>query len=342
MQSFYDFTLPELEKFIGALGNEKFRARQLYNWIYNRGILDFNEMTNIAKGLRGIFGTMFSTSLPEITDTVTSDDGSTKYGLVTEDGNLIESVFMPEEGRNTLCVSSQIGCRMGCRFCVTGKIGFRRNLSASEIVGQIMAVRRHLGDTRISNIVFMGMGEPIDNLDNVLTSLDIIKNSLGLDFSHRKVTLSSVGLIDGLHSIEAKVASLAISLNAADDKKRTYLMPINRLYPIREIIKFVREFKASRRVRITFEYVLLKGVNDSMEDAKQLAEILQGVKCKVNLIPCNESPYIEFKTPSPETVERFQAYLHDKRFITIIRDSRGKDVSGACGQLGMKYLEESE
>ncbi len=342
MQSFYDFTLPDLEKVIGALGNEKFRARQLYKWVYNKGVLDFPEMTNISKSLRAVFGTMFSTALPAVKDAVVSDDGSIKFGLSMEDGNVVESVFMPDGERNTLCVSSQIGCRMGCRFCVTGKIGFKRNLTVSEIVGQIMAVRRYLPEKRISNVVFMGMGEPIDNLDNVLAALDIMKNSLGLDFSHRKVTLSSVGLIDGLNMIHSKVASLAISLNAADDKKRTYLMPINRLYPIRDIVNFVKGFKASRRVRITFEYVLLKGVNDSMEDAKQLAELLAGVKCKINLIPCNESPYTEFKSPSPETVERFQAYLHDKRFITIIRDSRGKDVSGACGQLGMKYLEGSQ
>jgi 23S rRNA (adenine2503-C2)-methyltransferase len=342
MQSFYDYTLPELEKVIGALGNEKFRAKQLYKWIYNKGELNFSEMTNISKSLRSIFAGMFSTDLPVITDAVTSADGSTKLGLMMKDGSIVESVLMPEEDRNTLCVSSQIGCRMGCRFCVTGKIGFRRNLSVSEIVGQVMAARRYIGEERITNVVFMGMGEPVDNLDNVLCALDIMKNSLGLDFSHRKVTVSSVGLIDGLNTIGPKVASLAISLNAADDRKRTHLMPINRLYPIREIINFVKRFKGSQRVRITLEYVLLKGFNDSLEDARQLADLLTGVKCKINLIPLNESPYIEFKTPSPDTVERFQAYLHSRRFITIIRDSRGKDVSGACGQLGMKYLEELE
>jgi 23S rRNA (adenine2503-C2)-methyltransferase len=340
MQSFYDLTLPQLEKVIGALGNEKFRARQLYRWVYAKGVLDFSEMTNISKSLRGVFGEMFSTALPEIREVSPSEDGSIKFGLGTADGQLIESVFMPEEERNALCVSSQIGCRMGCRFCVTGKIGFRRNLTAGEIVGQIMRVRQYLPEKRITNIVFMGMGEPIDNLENVLVALEIMKNPLGLDFSHRRVTISSVGLVDGLGAIGPKVASIAISLNAADDKKRAYLMPINRLYPIREIINFVKGFKGSQRVRITFEYVLLKGVNDSIEDAKQLADILAGVKCKINLIPCNESPYTEFKTPSPETVERFQAYLHERRFITIVRNSRGKDISGACGQLGMRYLEE--
>ena len=340
MQSFYDFTLPELEKVIAALGNEKFRARQLYRWIYTKGVLSFPEMTNISKSLRAVFGDMFSTALPMIEEVSPSEDGSMKLGMRLADGMVVESVLMPDEDRNTLCVSSQIGCRMGCKFCVTGKIGFKRNLFAHEIVGQVMAAKQYAGEGRISNIVFMGMGEPIDNLDNVLTSLDIIKNSLGLDFSHRRVTVSSVGLIDGLAAIEPKVASLAISLNAADDKKRTHLMPINRIYPIREIVGFVRRFKGSRRIRITFEYVMLKDFNDSMEDARMLADLLAGVKCKINLIPVNESPYIEFKTPSPETVERFQAFLHDRRFITIVRDSKGKDVHGACGQLGMKYLKE--
>jgi 23S rRNA (adenine2503-C2)-methyltransferase len=341
MHNFYDFTLAELEKVIGTLGNEKFRAKQLYTWVYNKGVIDFSEMTNISKSLRAVFEGMFNMSLPKVKEVITSDDGSTKFGLTTEDGNLIESVLMPDEDRNTLCVSTQIGCRMGCRFCVTGRIGFRRNLATHEIVGQIIQAKQYFkDDRRISNIVLMGMGEPIDNLDAVLTAIDIMKDPVGLDFSHRRITLSSVGLVDGLKMIEPKAVSLAISLNAADDKKRTFLMPINRLYPIREIVGFVKGFKASRRVRITFEYILIQGINDSLEDAKQLADLLTGVKCKINLIPFNESPYIDFKTPSQETVERFQAYLHNRRFITIVRDSRGKDVFGGCGQLGMAYLEE--
>ncbi|MBA4416408.1 MAG: 23S rRNA (adenine(2503)-C(2))-methyltransferase RlmN [Syntrophus sp. (in: bacteria)] len=341
MHNFYDFTLSELEKVIGALGNEKFRARQLYRWVYNQGVSDFSAMTNISKSLRAIFSAMFSMDLPVIKEVFPSEDGSIKFGLSAADGSIIESIFMPEEKRNTLCISTQIGCRMGCKFCVTGKIGFRRNLTVSEIVGQVISVKKYLNmERRISNIVLMGMGEPIDNLDAVLGALEILKNHLGLDFSHRKITLSSVGLIDGLKTIEPKVASIAISLNAADEKKRTFLMPINRLYPIREIMSFVKGFKGSRRIRITFEYILIKDINDSLDDAKELADLLEGVKCKINLIPYNESPYIEFKTPPPERVDRFQMYLLNRRFTTMIRDSRGKDIFGGCGQLGMKYLEE--
>lgn len=370
MHNFFDLTLNDLETTISALGKEKYRSRQLYKWVYNKGIYDFNEMTNVSKGLRLVFRDMFDTMLPGIKEVFFSQDGSTKFAFLLKDGNVVESIFMPEEKRDTLCISTQIGCRMGCKFCVTGKIGFIRNLTTSEIVGQLVAVRQYLenetnssntskinalpnggqgrliakkelresSEKLITNIVFMGMGEPVDNLDNVMRALDILKNPFGLDYSYRKITLSSVGLIDGLHLIKPKVAGIAISLNAADDEKRSYLMPINRLYPIRTILNFVNDFKGTNRTRITFEYILIKDFNDSLEDAKQLSEILKGVKCKINLIPYNESPYLEFKTPDTETTERFQAYLINRCFTTIIRNSRGQDIGGACGQLGMRYL----
>jgi len=338
MQNFFELTLHQLENAIGAIGNEKFRARQLYKWIYNKGVFDFHEMTNISKSLRLIFNDMFCTDPPEIKDILRSNDGTIKFGITASDGRTMESVLIPEKGRNTLCLSSQIGCRMGCKFCVTGKIGFVRNLTSAEIIGQIMAVKRYLGEQKITNIVFMGMGEPVDNLDTLLHTLEIMKNPLGLDFSHRRITVSSVGLLEGLRTLEPKVAGLAISLNAADDGKRTYLMPINRLYPIRDIIGFVREFRGSKRVRITFEYVLIKGFNDSLDDAQQLVQLLTGVKCKINLIPFNESPYVEFKTPDTKAVNQFHDYLLQRHFTAIVRDSRGQDIGAACGQLGARYL----
>lgn len=338
MHNFFDFTLDDLEAAIGALGNEKFRARQLYKWIYNKGITDFAEMSDLSKGLRLIFKEMFDPGTLEIKETTESEDGSVKFAFAAPDGNVFESVFMPGAARDTLCLSTQIGCKMGCRFCVTGRIGFRRNLTCAEIIGQIMAVRAHTG-AGISNIVFMGMGEPIDNLDNLLHSLEIMKNPLGLDLSHRRITVSSVGLLDGLRRLEPKVANIALSLNAADDKKRSWLMPINRLYPIGEIVDFVRSFKGTKRTRITFEYVLLRGVNDSMDDARLLSQVLAGVRCKINLIPFNESSHVEFRTPDQPVVERFQQYLLERHFTAIVRDSRAKDVHGGCGQLGMKYLE---
>jgi 23S rRNA (adenine2503-C2)-methyltransferase len=342
MRNFFEFTIHDLEDAIGALGNEKFRARQLYKWVYNKGVLDFNEMTNISKSLRLVFGEMFHTGLPEIKDVLHSRDGSIKFGFATSEGRIMESVLIPEKDRNTFCVSSQIGCRMGCKFCITGKIGFVRNLSAAEMVGQIMAAKKYCGEQRITNIVFMGMGEPVDNLNALVYALEIMKNSLGLDFSHRRITVSSVGLLDGLRTLEPKVAGLAISLNAADDAKRTEIMPINRLYPVREIVNFVRSFRGSKRIRITFEYVLLRGFNDSIEDARKLAELLSGVKCKINLIPFNESPYIPFQAPPQRSVEQFHEYLLERHFTAIVRNSRGSDIGAACGQLGARYLGTSE
>jgi len=283
---------------------------------------------------------MFTTSLPESEEVLYSKDGSIKFAFSTADNHVMESVLIPEKERNTLCVSTQIGCRMGCKFCVTGRIGFIRNLIVSEIISQVVAVKAHLQDKRLTNIVFMGMGEPIDNLDNVLPALSVLKDPLGLNFSHRRITISSVGLLDGLNMISPKVAGIAISLNAADDNTRTYLMPINRLYPIRKIINFAKGFKGSSRERITFEYVLIKNVNDSLEDAKMLSEILSGVRCKINLIPYNESPYIEFQSPDAALIERFHTYLLNKHFTAIVRDSRGQDICGGCGQLGIRYLME--
>jgi 23S rRNA (adenine2503-C2)-methyltransferase len=345
MQSFFGLTLKELESSIASLGKEKFRARQLYIWIYAKSVFDFQEMTNLPKSLRTIFQDMFSTRLLEIKEVLPSGDGSRKFAFATDDGHVVESMLMPEKERNTLCISSQIGCRMGCRFCVTGKMGFKRNLSAAEIVNQVVTVKEYLrknDEKRITNLVFMGMGEPMDNLDNVLAALTILKESIGLDFSYRRITISSVGLIDSLRTLPLKAASIAISLNAADNATRSYLMPINRLYPVERIVDYVRSFQGPNRIRTTFEYVIIKGVNDSSGDAKKLAELLKGVKCKINLIPYNESPYSEFKTPERKSVMMFHDYLYERHFTTMIRDSRGQDVSGACGQLGMGYLDESQ
>lgn len=341
MEEFFGLTLSRLEAQIGALGKEKYRARQLFRWVYNQGNLDFREMTNIPKSLRSVFSEMFSLDTLPIAEERPSRDGSTKLALMTRDGHVIEVIIMPEKTRVTLCISTQIGCRMGCRFCVTGKIGFKRNLTAAEIVGQVITVREYLkkaGKSPLTNIVFMGMGEPMDNIDNVACALDILKDQSGLDLSYRKITLSSVGLVDGLKTLSAKSAVIAISLNAADDDTRSMLMPINRLYSVGRIMDFVRGFKGTKRTRITFEYILIKGVNDSLDDAKRLADLLKGVKCKINLIPYNPSSYTEFERPDRDEVDRFHQYLIDRYFTVIIRDSRGQDVGGACGQLGMSYL----
>ena len=340
MTRFFDLTMDRLELAIGALGNERYRARQLFQWIYQKEVVDFGEMTNISKSLRLLFSDMFDTSLPAVREVRTSQDGSTKFALSGWDGLVIESVLIPEKDRNTLCISSQIGCRMGCRFCVTGQIGFIRNLEVSEIVGQVMAVKKWCAGRRITNLVFMGMGEPLDNRDNLFKALTILKEPFGLDFSHRRITISSVGLVDGLRLIEPKMAGLAISLNAADNETRNLLMPINRLYPLEEVMRFIEGFKSPNRERITLEYVMIRGINDSLDDAKKLVALLKRVRCKINLIPYNESDRLEFQSPDAQVVRRFQEYLLGERFTAIVRDSRGGDVGGACGQLGIEYLKE--
>ena len=340
MRSFFEFTLPDLEDLVENMGIKRYRAKQVYKWVYQECILAPDLMSNLPQSFRVTLRNLFSFALPEVKEILVSQDGSIKFGFTSNDGRLFEAVLMPEKERYTLCLSTQIGCKMACRFCVTGKIGFIRDLSVVEMVGQIVAAKRHLGERKITNIVFMGMGEPMDNLDNLLKVLEIIKDPLGLDFSYRRITISTVGLIEGLRAMEPKTANLAISLNAAVDAKRTYLMPINRMYPLHDMLAVARSVKKMPRMRITFEYVLLKDVNDSLEDAKLLADLLAGMKCKINLIPYNESPYTEFRTPDEDTVERFHAYLLERHFAVFVRESHGRDIWGGCGQLGMKYLEE--
>ncbi len=351
MLNLFGLTLKELEDAISGTGKERYRARQIYGWVYNKGIFDFSMMDNIPKNLRVLFKDMFSMDSLQLFECLESADGSIKFSFKTVDDKIIESVLIPEKKRLTLCVSSQIGCRMACSFCVTGKIGFIRNLETHEIIGQVMGVKRYLSKSsknngisseRITNIVFMGMGEPMDNFDNVVKAIEIMKEPLGLDFSRRRITISTVGILGGLRSIKPGMAGIAISLNAASEQKRTEIMPINRLYPIKDILDFVRHYKASPRERITFEYVLIKGFNDSLDDAKMLYELLKKIPCKINLIPFNESPYSPFKTPDKKTIDEFHSYLVNKCLTVIIRNSRGPDVNGACGQLGMAYLKEKQ
>jgi 23S rRNA (adenine2503-C2)-methyltransferase len=339
MDSFFDLTLKELEVFTKETDTHSYRARQIYQWVYQHGVFDFHAMSNLSKPLRSALADQLSFALPEVREIVHSQDGSAKFALLLDNDHLVETVLMPEKRRNTLCLSTQIGCKMACQFCVTGQIGFVRDLSVAEIIGQVMVVKQHLRKKRITNIVFMGMGEPLDNAQNVLQALEVLQEQAGLDFSWRRITVSTVGLLDGLRLIAPRRAQIAISLNAANEAKRTELMPINRIYPLRDIVAYVRSLKGMGRQRVTFEYVLLKDSNDSPDDAHELAELLAGVRCKINLIPYNASPYTRFQTSDEETVERFQELLINRNFTTIVRESHAKDIGGGCGQLGMKYLE---
>lgn len=329
-------TKDELVDILNRMGEPRFRATQLFKWIYQKGVTDFSRMTDISKLSQRKFDAAFIPESVSIVTAETSRDGTVKYLYRLADGKAVEGVLIPDPPRLTLCVSTQVGCRMGCAFCKTARMGWFRNLSAGEIVDQVCQVNTHIGPRRkVTNIVFMGMGEPLDNLENTLKAIEILGSAEGLQFSHRRLTVSTCGLVNkltGLGNI-TKRFRLAVSLNAADDEIRDRLMPINRKYPIARLLEACRTISLRNRERITFEYVLLKDVNDRQKDAKALVKLFHGVKVKINLIPFNETEGIPFARPSDATILKFQKILLDAHMTAIIRDSRGDDISAACGQL---------
>lgn len=331
-----DYTKDELVEILKGMGEPRFRATQLFKWIYQKGITDFFRMTDISKLSQRKFDATFLPSSVAVERSETSRDGTTKYLYRLSDGRAVEGVLIPDPPRLTLCVSTQVGCRMGCAFCKTARMGWIRDLSAGEIVDQVCQVNALIGPKRkITNIVFMGMGEPLDNLDNTLKAIEILGSAEGLQFSHRRLTVSTCGLVDKLTGLGdvTKRFRLAVSLNAADDETRTRLMPVNRKYPISRLLDACRAISLRNRERITFEYVLLKGVNDRRKDAKALVKLFHGFKVKINLIPFNEADGIPFERPDESAVLAFQKVLLDAHMTAIIRGSRGDDISAACGQL---------
>ena len=330
-----DLTPADLELWIQEAGQPAYRARQLLKWIYSQNVEDFQEMTDVSKDFR-VWLEQHARILSVMREKVLTDkDGTRKLLFRLLDGERIESVLIDEERRLTLCVSSQVGCALGCRFCLTGEQGYRRNLSAGEIVDQICAARRELGpEERITNLVFMGMGEPLANLQQVAKALEIITSDHGLNFSTRKVTLSTVGLVPEMLELSRLFPiKLAVSLHAADNETRARIMPINRRYPLEELLEACRQLELPRRQRITFEYLLLAGVNDSAADAHKLAKLLKGLRAKINLIPFNEYPGSPFKRPAPNRIEDFQKILQEEHYTATVRQSRGAGIMAACGQL---------
>jgi 23S rRNA (adenine2503-C2)-methyltransferase len=327
-----NLTLPALEQFLQGQGKERFRALQIFKWIYQQDADSFEEMTNISKELRTELAAtaVISNLKPEMVEE--GSDGTRKYLFTLSDGNAVESVLIPIEGRNTLCISSQVGCAMGCEFCLTGTFNLTRNLTTAEIINQIMAVRR---DVEIRNIVLMGMGEPLNNLDNVIPAIKIMIDGNGLQLSNRRVTVSTCGLVPGMERLGREVPNinLAVSLNATTDELRNRIMPVNRPYPLKELLRACREFPLPGRRKITIEYVLLGGLNDSLEDAKRLLRLISDIPNKVNLIPFNEYEGCGFRAPSQAAIDAFHKYLIDRHVTVITRDSRGSDISAACGQL---------
>jgi len=327
---------PALEQALAERGHERFRARQIFRWIYRHGITDFSAMTDLGRDLRAALAEAFTLLTPQLVERERSVDGTEKFLLRLGDGRRIESVFIPDTPAMTFCISTQVGCAMACAFCLTGKMGLLRNLTAGEIVGQVRVLAGALAmrDRRF-NIVLMGMGEPLHNYDETMKALRILADEHGLAVSPRRVTLSTVGLLPALDRLaqEPLMPNLAISLHAPTDLQRGELVPINRKYGVGEVIEACRRFPLKRRSRITFEYVLLSGVNDSPEDARRLAKLLSGVKSKVNLIPLNAAPGIPFERPSGDAIDRFAQILADNHLTVSVRKSRGRDIRAACGQL---------
>ena len=322
-------------------GVPSYRARQVLHWLYHRGVRDFDLMTNLSKPLRARLKENFYFSLPVVRDKLPSQDGSIKYLFELEDGSAIESVWMPSKSRRTLCLSTQVGCRLACSFCKTATLGLKRNLTSGEIIGQIIRVNEDFSEEdKITNIVIMGMGEPLDNYNAVVDSLSLMVSPEAMRISTRKVTLSTSGLVDRIKDFQMENlhVNLAISLNATVDDVRDKIMPINKKYPIHILLEALRNYPLKPTRRLTFEYVLLDGINDTDEDAKRLAQLLRGIPCKINLIPFNAYFSSAYRPPPDERVFSFQNYLMSKYYSVFIRKNRGSDILGACGQLAAQPL----
>ncbi len=329
----------ELEQLFSGLGEKPFRARQLMRWMYGRGVLDPVAMTDLSAVLRATLAERADFRLPVIDTVQESSDGTTKWRLSVGAGQLIETVFIPEEARGTLCVSSQVGCALDCSFCATGRQGFNRNLTAAEIIGQVVLADRALGrvagNSRVTNVVFMGMGEPLANFRSVVQACAVLIDDLGFQISRRRVTVSTSGLVPQIRKLALESnAALAVSLHAPDDALRNELVPINRRHPIAELLEACWDYaEATNATGITFEYVMLSGVNDSEAQARALARLLVNRPAKVNLIPFNHFPGSDYRRSTPDALARFRQVLLDNRIMTMVRRTRGDDIAAACGQL---------
>ena len=345
-----NLTQEQLVAFVLGLGQPAFRGKQIMGWLYRPGISEFSQMTDLAKVFRNVLEE--NAYISNFGDPILekASDGCTKFGFRLDDENIVEAVLIPEPDRNTLCISSQVGCAMRCSFCLTGTMGFKRNLTPAEIVNQICAARDYLlaqpkeqliGPDRVTNVVYMGMGEPLNNLENVLASLSIITEQKGLDLTCRRITVSTCGIVPKLRELgEKSPVNLAISLHAVNDVTRRKLMPINDRYSLDELLEACRDFPMPKRKRIMFEYILLRDINDSDNDARELARKLKGIPCKINLLPYNESPALPYHSSGMQRLLAFQKILLDAHLTVFIRNSRGSDISAACGQLATKCTKE--
>jgi len=340
MKSFFDYEKPEL----ASIFDPPFRATQIYKAVYQRSFDDFALMTDLPKASRASFSGEWNIKLPSVHRRFDSIDGTRRYLVRLQDDELAETVYIPEESRDTICISSQIGCALACTFCLTGQLGLTRHLSAGEIVTQALVAQRENISSRGFNIVLMGMGEPLHNYDNVMKAIRILHDKDGLNMSMSRITLSTAGLLPAIERLAAEpmIPNLAISLTGATNEKRNELMPINRRYPIEQLLDAVRRFPLKHRQRVTFEYVLLGGVTDAPEDALHLVKLLKGIRAKVNLIPFNEAEELSYRRPLDAVIERFQQVLIENNISAFVRKNRGNDISAACGQLKKKWADEPQ
>ncbi len=340
---------PDLERFFADLGEKPFRARQLLQWIHQRGVTDFALMTDLSRSLRARLETVAEVRPPRVIREQISADGTVKWLLSEHGGSAVETVFIPEPDRGTLCISSQVGCMLNCTFCSTATQGFKRNLSADEIIGQVWyavnaLAEPRLGERRVTNVVFMGMGEPLLNLPAVRPALSLLRDDLAYGLASRRVTISTAGVVPGIDDLaHGDEFALAVSLHAPGDELRTRLVPLNRKFPLAELMEACQRFvRVNHRRSITFEYTMIDGVNDSRREARGLVRLLNGLPCKLNLIPFNPFPGTPFKPSTPEAIYEFQKVTRAAGIITTVRKTRGEDIDAACGQLVGKLLEPSQ
>ena len=342
-KNIYDLDKQELDEFIADAGFKKFRSKQIWNWLYVNGVKEFKQMKNISNDLISSLEKSFFISPLRVKKYMKSRDGTIKWLFLLEDQKEVETVYIPEGKRGTICVSSQVGCALSCSFCHTGTMKFKRNLNLSEIVGQVISVKNEIKDwqkkteeKKITNIVYMGMGEPLLNYKNVVKSINLLSDEEGLAISKRKITLSTSGVVPRINDFKyEKDVNLAISLHAVFDNKRDELVPINRKWPLSNLIDSLKKYSTYRdKKRITFEYIMLKDVNDSVEDAKELIKLISNLKSKVNLIPFNKWPGSKYEVSSDDRIEKFQKYVMEEgKILATIRKPRGEDILAACGQL---------
>ena len=341
MKNIKEYNLDELKDEIEALGEKKYRAEQIFKWIYVDKVKEFDEMTNLSLDLREKLKQNYTMCNFKILKKQESVDGTKKYLFDVLDGNAIETVLMQYHHGKTICVSSQIGCKIGCKFCASTGIKFIRNLTSGEIVEQILAVEQDIGD-KISNIVFMGIGEPFDNYDNVMKAIKILNNQKGLNIGARHISISTSGIVPMIYKFadEEWQCTLSISLHATNDEKRSQMMPINNRYNIKELMEACKYYINKTNKRISFEYALAKDNNDNLEDAKELVKLLKGMLCHVNLIPINKIENGSFTKSSNENIIKFRDYLNENGIVATIRRELGSDIDAACGQLRRKNLKE--